>query len=164
MGLFRKSKEEKEIDAEGRVVGRNFSKKEKGYKPLEASTVEFSSKNGLHISDDELHQICDGLAISRTENLVSKITIYGRTPLTNEDFELTQIRTSGDEPTGKLQEYYISANTNLDIEGQVAIRNTKRTDIPIIQSDDEIHLLCRFDKIEDQNFSIRVDISRKEVP
>ena len=140
-----------------------FGKKEK-YKPLEASTVVFTSLNGVNISDDELHYMCDGLPIMTYRDNVMAIVIHGKTPFTGKDFQLNQIRYGGKPPIKRNQEYYISANTNLDIEGQVAIRNTKRTDIPIIQSDDEIHLLCRFDKIEDQNFSIRVDISRKEVP
>jgi hypothetical protein len=141
-----------------------FSKKKKENKPLEASTVEFSSKKGLYISDDELHQMCDGLAIGRDEKYDSKIIIYGKTPFTNKDFELTQLRTFGDEPTANKQWYYISANTNLDIEGQVTVRNTKRTDIPIIQSDEEIPSLRRFDHINNQSFKFRVDITKKEVP
>ena len=141
-----------------------FSKKKKENKPLEASTVEFSSKKGLHISDDELHHMCDGLPIVTYKNMVNEIIIDGKTPFTNKDFQLIQIRMVGDSPIKKNQQYYISANTNLDIEGQVAVRNTKRTDIPIIQFEKDIPSLRRFDHINDQSFKFKLEISKKDVP
>jgi hypothetical protein len=136
--------------------------KKKEYKPLEASTVEFRSLNGLNISDDELHHMCDGLPIVTYKNMVNEIIIDGKTPFTNKDFQLIQIRMVGDSPIKKNQQYYISANTNLDIEGQVAIRKTERVDIPIIQSDEEIFSLRRRDISEQPSFRISFQIRKIE--
>jgi len=136
--------------------------KKKEYKPLEASTVEFRSLNGLNISDDELHQMCDGLTIVTDKNHINAIIIDGKTPITNKDCQLVQIRMTKNELESRNQKYYISANTNLDIEGQIAVRHTKRVDIPIIQSDDEISSLRRFDHYDQQSFRISFQITKQD--
>ena len=140
-----------------------FGKKKK-YKPLEASTVVFTSLNGVNISDDELHYMCDGLPIMTYRDNVMAIVIHGKTPFTGKDFQLNQIRYGGDPPIKRNQKYYISANTNLDIEGQVAIRKPERVDIPIIQSDDETNSLCQFKSNEERSFSISFPITKMEYP
>jgi hypothetical protein len=138
-----------------------FGKKEK-YKPLEATLVEFRSLNGLHVSDDELHQMCDGLPIVTYKKFVNEIRINGKTPITHKDCQLVQIRMLAVSSTSKNQQYYISANTNLDIEGQIAERNTKRVDIPIIQSNEEISSLRRFDSYDQQSFKISFQIKKTD--